>query len=194
MFKILKRTDDVVNLLTIADTDLIINSVHIEDGDFPLDGNVDFPRNITIDVTTATITAGTVTVTGIDFLTGLPASEVLDLSLATTLVGTIVFSEITSVVVADLADEDPADVFIVGVGSVIQVTKGRTTLKNVIITDDGGDVGKFQIIDGISGTTTNVAEFKKDIAANDYKLWVSISAGLRVVMSGDTPLTITYSQ
>lgn len=190
----LKRTDDIVKLLTIAVDDQIINSVTIVDGDFPLDGNVDFPRNITIAVTTSTITAGTVTVSGINAITGLPDEEVLDLSSATTLVGTIMFSSITSVVVANLANEDPSDTFIVGMGSVIQVTVGRTTLKNVIITADDGDVGKFQIIDGISGTTTNVAELKQDIVAGTYEFDNSISAGLRVVMSGDTPLTITYSQ
>ena len=189
-----KRTDDIVALLTIADTDLIINSVTIVDGDFPLDGNVDFPRNITIDVTTSTISAGTVTVTGIDFLTGLPASEVLDLALATTLVGTIMFSEITSVVVAGLADEDPGDTFIVGVGSVIQVTKGKTVFVSATPSDDLGNVGKYQFIDGLTGSTTNIGELKQDVAAQTFEYEVAVSKGLRVVMSGDTPLTITYNQ
>lgn len=190
----LKRTDDIVKLLTIAVDDQIINSVTIEDGDFPLDGNVDFPRNITIAVTTSTIDAGTVTVSGINAITGLPDSEVLDLSGGTTLVGTIMFSSITSVVVADLANEDPGDTFIVGMGSVIQVTVGRTIFVSATPSDDAGDVGKFQFIDGISGTTTNIGELKQDVVAQTFEYEVAVSAGLRVVMSGDTPLTVTYNQ
>ncbi len=180
--------------ITGADTNQIISSVTLADGDFPLDGNIDVPRNITIDVTSATVSAGTITVTGINFVTGLSDTEVLDLSDTNTLVGTKIFSTITSVVVAGLADEDPGDTFIVGVGTNVQVTVGKSILHYLIVGGGSGTVGSYVVIDGTSGTTANVATLKSGIAVGTYIFHVSIAKGLRVIVAGTEPLTVTYSK
>ncbi len=191
-------TDNQKAYLTLAVTNQIIHSVAIADGSFTLDGNLDFPRNITISVTTSNITGGTVTVNGINFITGRSDSEVLDLSSATTLTGTKIFSTITSVVVADLSTADPQDppvgTFIVGMGNTIQLTVGKSILVNAIVGSGASQVGKYQFIDNITGTTTNLAELKQAIAAGVYEFNASVALGLRVVMAGATPITITYSQ
>ncbi len=190
----LNYTDNRKAYILSADTDQIINSVVIANGSFALDGNVDFPRNITIAVTTSTITAGTITVTGINFLTGKSDTEVLNLASATTLTGTKVFSSITSVVVASLADNDPGDTFIVGMGATVQLTVGRTTLVNAIVGSGAGQVGKYQFINNNTGSTTNIAELKQAIAGGVYEFNCSIGIGLRLIISGATPITVTYNQ
>ncbi len=188
----LKRTDNIKAYVGVADTDAILASTTIANGSFtPV--QPDYPRNITIAVTTSTITAGTITVTGTNFVTKLTDTEVLDLSAATTLTGTKMFSVIASVVVASLADNDPADTFIVGEGSTVQLTMGRTTLISAIVGSGASQVGKYQFINNSTGTTTNVAELKQAIAAGVYEFNCSIGIGLRVVISGATPITVVYN-
>lgn len=179
-------------LVPIADTDFIVESVLPADGPLTLANSELTPtRNVTIEVTTATITAGLVTVTGINFVTGLVDTEVLDLSVATSLTGTKVFSSISSVVISNLAGEDPADTIIVGVGQIAQITVGRTTFISIIV---GVELtGGVKIIDGITGTTENVAFLANPYLPGNYDFDASISEGLRVLPS-DQAVTIIYNQ
>lgn len=191
----LKRADHVKSYIDVADTDFVVVSATIANGSLTVaNATINPARNITIAVTTSTITAGTVTVTGTNFLTGKQDTEVLNLALATTLTGTKMFSRITSVVVASLADNDPGDTIIVGVGSTVQLTRGRTTLVSAVVGSGAGQVGKYQFIDNITGTTTNLAELKQDLAAGVYEFNCSVSVGLRVVLAGATPITVIYNQ
>lgn len=183
-------TDYNKALLTLADTDSILTAVTIVDGDFPPDGQPDFPRNITIAVTTATITAGFVTVSGFD-AAGNGVSEVLDLSGGTTLTGTANFATVSSIVVSGLVGEDPADTFIVGTGINIQLTQGKTVLVAVTCPVNT-TTGSIQIIDGTSGTTTNVAQLKSGIVSGVYKYKASIGSGLRIILNNGEPILITY--
>jgi hypothetical protein len=187
----LKLTDNIKAYIGIEDGEYIVQEVDIADGDQILYNQPDVPRNITIVVTDGdtSISAGLVTVTG----TGVKdeiVSEVLDLANDLTLVGTEMFKTITSVNVSNLVGAGAGDTIKVGIGSVIQLTVGKTTLENMIVLDDLGDVGAF----GVSGTTVNVATLKQNIAAGVYEFNCSLANGLRIIMSGDSPLTVTYSQ
>lgn len=108
----------------LADEDYYITSTAVIDGsvtgtDYTLAAtNADVPRNITITVTSATISAGTVTVEG-ENIEGDTITEVLNLADALTSEGTQIFVNITDVIVADTADVDPADRITVGFGDVI---------------------------------------------------------------------------
>ncbi len=190
----LNRTDhEKAYLAQFADTDYLLASSTIANGSFTVAAQPDFPRNITIAVTTSTITEGTVTVTGKD-LSGNTISEVLNLATDTTLTGTKNFASVSSIVVAGLVGNDPADTFIVGIGSNIQLTIGRSTLVYVIVGSGSGTVGPYKFIDGTTGTTTNAAELKTAIAAGVYQYDASFSAGLRVILAGDTPITVVYNK
>ncbi len=190
----LTRADNQKAYLALfADTDYLLASTTIANGSFIVAAQPDFPRNITINVTTSTITAGTVTVTGAD-PKGITISEVLNLALATTLTGTKNFALVTSIVVAGLVGNDPGDTFIVGVGANVQLTTGRSTLVYVVVGSGSGTVGKYQFIDGTTGTTTDAAELKAAIAAGVYDYNASFANGIRIILSGDTPLTVVYNQ
>lgn len=187
----LPLADHQKTLVPIADDEFVVEEVAIEDGDQTLANDTLNPaRNITIAVTTSTISAGTVTVTGINAVTGLIDSEVLDLAVATTLTGTIMFSSITSVVVADLADEDPGDTIIVGTGDVVQVTVGRTTLVSVVV--GVGLSADVSIIDGVSGSTADVAILTSAVP-QVYRFNASISEGIRVVIDAED-ITVIWNQ
>jgi len=191
----LKLTDNMKAYIGIADTDYIVESVDIANGAQTLAHQPDVPRNITIVVTdlNTSIDAGEVTVTGTG-LKGEIVSETLDLTSALTLNGTVMFKTITSVVVTNLNGEEAGDTIIVGIGTTAQLTLGRTTLESVIVLDDLGNVGSFGIVDNITGGTVNVALLATNIAAGVYEFNCSIEKGLRIIMSGDSPLTVTYNQ
>lgn len=191
----LKLSDHSKAYVDVASTNYIVTSATIANGSLTIaHATLNPARNITIAVTTSTITAGTVTVTGTNFITGKTDTEVLDLSAATSLTGTKVFSVISSVVVAGLADNDPADTIIVGAGATVQLTVGRTTFVSAIVGSGAGTIGKYQFIDNITGTTTNLAELKATIAAGVYEFNASVSLGLRLVLAGTTSITVIWNQ
>lgn len=185
----------VTKSIAIAVANKIVTSVAIANGAQIIANQPDVPRNITIAVTDmdTSIDAGVVTVTGTD-IKGDLLVEAFDLTTALVFVGTSNFATITSVVVSALHGAALGDTLIVGVGSNVQLTLGNTTLGSLVILDDSGTVGGFGVIDGTSGTTVNVASLKADIANNVYKFDCVLSAGLRVIMAGDTALTVTYRQ
>ncbi len=123
-----------------ATASYIVTTRVIAGGSQPLASQPDIPRNATITVTDAnvSISAGTVTINGVDQL-GASRSEVLDLSLALSFTGTVLWATITSVVVAGLLGNGAADTLAVGIGSTIYVdaltSTSPTALQAAIIND-----------------------------------------------------------
>ena len=191
----LKLSDNLKAYVDVATTNYIVVSVVPANGTLTLAHGTLVPaRTTTITVTSSTISAGLVTITGTNLVTGLTDTEVLDLSMALTFTGTKVFSVISSVVISGLMGADPADRIVVGTGATAQLTVGRTTFVSATVGSGAGTIGKYQFIDNTTGTTTNIGELKAAIAAGTYKYKCSIALGLRVVMSGTTPITIIYAQ
>jgi len=110
------------------------------------------------------------------------------------LVGTLSFASITSIVVADLANEDPGDTIQVGTGSNVQLTLGTSFLAAINVNGGAGTVGPYKILDDREGDTANVATLKEAIAAKTYTYNVVLNTGLRVIMAGDEVLTVNYAQ
>ena len=172
-----------------SSTNAILTSTTIANGSFTPTGQPDFPRNITITVTTATISAGTVTVNGVGF-NGALISEVLDLSAATSLTGTLNFISVTNIVVAGLTGADPADTFIVGVGTDIQLTVGNSILNTATV---NSGTGAYHIIDGIISTDPAVAIIS-GATNKTYTYNCVMKLGIHITMAGTHPLTVTWTQ
>lgn len=191
----LEYTDNKKAYLAVGTVGAIVASVDIANGTQIILAQPAYPRtiNITVTNTNADITAGTVTVTGTDF-NGKTITESLNLANAFTLTGTLILSTVTSVVVAGLVGATAGDTITVDTGGTVQLTLGRTTLVNAIVGSGASQVGKYQFIDNNTGTTTNIAELKQAIAAGVYEFNCSIAIGLRVVLSGATPITVTWNQ
>ncbi len=111
-----------------ATASYIVTTRVIAGGSQPIASQPDIPRNATILVTDAnvSISAGTVTINGVDQL-GAPQTEVLNLASALTFTGTVLWATITSVVVAGLVGNAVADTIAVGIGSSIYVDALTTT-------------------------------------------------------------------
>ena len=105
-----------------ATASYLVTTRVIADGSQPIASQPDVPRNATITVTDAdvSITAGTVTINGVDQL-GAVQAEALDLAVALTFTGTVLWASITSVVVAGLVGNGATDTLAVGIGSSIYV-------------------------------------------------------------------------
>lgn len=73
-----------------------------------------------------------------------------------------------------------------------QVFTGPGVLKSIILGETA--VGSIKIIDGISGSTTNLAELKASIVEGEYEFNVSVSAGLRIITAGASKLTVVYNR
>ncbi len=180
-----------VSYLSVASSTNAIKTITtVADGTFSPTAQPDFPRNITIAVTTGTITAGTVTVNGVS-PTGALIAEVLDLALATSLTGTKNFASVTNIVIADLADEDPGDTFIVGVGTNIQVATGSSILHSITV--NSGD-GPFTIIDNVTGSTTGTMAIISGSTPKTYTYQCSMGKGIRIIMASTHPITVNWSQ
>lgn len=108
----------------IADVDRYITSTALIDGsvgarDYSLaTAYPDVPRNVTMTITSSTISAGTFEVIGLA-IDGTQIREKIILSSSVkSLTGTKIFKKITNIIVA-VTGEDPADRIVVGMGSVI---------------------------------------------------------------------------
>lgn len=123
-----------------ATASYIVTTRVIAGGSQPLASQPDVPRNATILVvdTNTSISAGTVTINGVDQL-GAPQTEVLNLAVALTFTGTVLWASITSVVVAGLVGNGAADTLAVGIGSTIYVdaltSTSPTALQAAMIND-----------------------------------------------------------
>lgn len=191
----LQYSDHLKAYISVATTGAIVASVDIANGTQTIAAQPDYPRtiNITVTNTNADITAGIVTITG-TAINGTQVTQALDLASAFTQTGTTIFKTITSVVVTGLLGATAGDTLTVDSGNTVQLTTGRTTLISAVVGSGASQVGKYQFIDNITGTTTNIAELKQAIAAGVYEFNCSISLGLRIVMSGATNLTVMYNQ
>lgn len=191
----LNYTDNIKAYLAVATTGAIVASADIANGAQTIAAQPDYPRtiNITVTNTHADITAGTVTVNGTDF-GGKVISESINLASVFTLTGTLIFRSVTSVVVAGLLNASAGDTITIDTGNTVQLTLGRTTLVSAVVGSGASQVGKYDILDNNTGTTTNIAELKQAIAAGVYEFNCSIAVGLRVVLAGATPLTVVYNQ
>ena len=176
-----------------ATTNYVVTSVLPANGALTIAHQPDFPRNLTITVTSSTITAGLVTITGQDYK-GWTITDTLDLSGGYTKTGTTTFYSITSITLSGLANVAGTDRIIIGIGTDIQLTRGNSTLESVIISNLVTHVGSVRVIDGSSGQTANVATLKQDIAAKCYRFDAKFGTGIRIYLDGDTPIVVTYYQ
>lgn len=106
----------------VADPDRIVVSRAFEDATATIAAQPDVPRNLTVTVTDGdeSITAGIVTVTGLD-PQGRTIAEVMDVADGLTFTGNKIFAVVSSVVISAVAGSDAGatDVIVVGVGNVI---------------------------------------------------------------------------
>lgn len=72
-----------------------------------------------------------------------------------------------------------------------QVATGPVTLKKIIVGETAA--GSIKIIDGTSGTTTNVAELKASVVEGEYEFNVRLAAGLRIVTGAASKITVVYT-
>ncbi len=68
-----------------------------------------------------------------------------------------------------------------GSGKIIGILVGETT------------AGSIKVIDGVSGSTTNLAELKASIAEGFYPIRAAFGAGLRIVTGGASKITVIYT-
>jgi hypothetical protein len=150
----------------VADPDRIVVSRAFEDATATLAAQPDVPRNLTITITDAntSITAGLVTVTGID-PQGRTITEVFDVTDGLTQTGVKIFAVVSSVVISGQAGSDAGvtDVITVGVGNVIGLPSPIDTagqVKHVYL--DGARVASPTVARGpstsgvdVSGSTYN---------------------------------------
>lgn len=182
-------TDYEKQVVLPADDDSVLSPVTVADGTFLPDGQPDVPRILSVLVTTSTVTAGFVTINGVD-VNGDLVVESFDLSMAVAYNTTAAYASVTSIVVTDLADEDPADTIQAGTTVTAQLWAGKGVIASVIVPQTTN--GYVEIIDNITGSTTNVATLTSGIAAGVYKLKASIGSGLRVIIQGTKSILITY--
>lgn len=71
-----------------------------------------------------------------------------------------------------------------------QVKTGSGVLRRIIVGETAA--GAIQIIDGISGTTTNLGELKASIAERTYEFNCIFRAGLRIVTGAASKITVVW--
>lgn len=71
-----------------------------------------------------------------------------------------------------------------------QVKTGTGVLKAIVVGETAA--GSIKIIDGTSGTTTNLAELKASVAEGTYTFDTAFKAGLRIVTAGASKITVIY--
>jgi len=172
----------------ISDNDLILNTVTITDGDFAPDGQPPEARNLDIVVDSSTITAGIITVTGTD-ANNKSIAESFDLADAFTFTSTLNFKTVTNINVSGLADEDPGDTITIGVTDGAQLFEGPGILETVTV---NATTGPYTIIDGTTDAGSVVAIIAGDVPKT-FEYHCVIKTGLRVVMAGTGPLTVTWT-
>lgn len=180
---------------TTAGNDPILTTVDIANGIFLPDDQPDMPRNVVVTVSDGdtSISAGTITVHGLDSQ-GNIISESFDLSLSLTFTGTVGFATITNIVVSDLVGEDPmSDTLAVDTGEILQITTGHTILRAIQVGDSTGSAD-VQVIDNITGSTTNVALIAAGGAEGNYWFDCSIAQGIRIINGLDNPIMVIYQQ
>ena len=167
-------TDGILEVVAFSDVidengDAIIDS---------LDGQPDVPRNITIAVTDGdtSITAGTITVNGLDKDDNI-ISEELDLTEGLSLVGVEMFKEVTSIVLAGITGATTDDdVFIVGYGAVIAQTNITAGLVRVNGLDNLGNVVQ-EVLDLSQDLTLVGTKVFDEVTSVDFVSLVGVDDG-----------------
>jgi len=72
-----------------------------------------------------------------------------------------------------------------------QVRTGAGRLHRIVIGEDAA--GSIKIIDGTSGSTTNLAELEASMPVGSYEFNCKFAAGLRIITAGATKITVVYS-
>lgn len=71
-----------------------------------------------------------------------------------------------------------------------QVKTGSGYLKSITVTETAA--GSIKIIDGTSGSTTNLGELKASITEGTYEFDVKFNTGLRIITAGASKITVSY--
>lgn len=71
-----------------------------------------------------------------------------------------------------------------------QVKTGAGVLHSITVGETAA--GSIKIIDGTTGSTTNLAELKASIVEGTYEFDVAFSVGLRIVTAGASKITVAY--
>ena len=89
-----------------------------------------------------------------------------------------------------LVRQGPYTVNYVATGRTEQVKEGPGILHAIVVGVTAA--GAIDVIDGISGTTANIASLKASIAEGVYTFDVAFSVGLRVITAAASNITILY--
>lgn len=71
-----------------------------------------------------------------------------------------------------------------------QIKTGPGVLRRIVVTETAA--GAIQIIDGTSGSTTNLAELKASIVEGTYEFNVAFGNGLRIIAAGNSKFTVVW--
>lgn len=72
-----------------------------------------------------------------------------------------------------------------------QVKTGNGVLHAIVVGETAA--GAIQIIDGTSGSTTNLGELKASIVEGTYIFDANFSLGLRIITAGASKITVVYN-
>lgn len=107
-----------------------------------------------------------------------------------TLTGDQEFKEVTSIGVTRLDGGFTGATLQVGVGGNCQVKKGSGKLWGITVGETAA--GAIKLIDGVSGTTTNLGELKASIVEATYQYRCNFAQGLRVILAAASKTTVIY--
>lgn len=85
---------------------------------------------------------------------------------------------------------DDYNVKYIGSATTTQVKTGAGYLKSITVGTTAA--GSVKIIDGTSGSTTNVGELKASIAEGTYEFNCHFQGGLRIITAGASLISVTY--
>lgn len=208
-FKPISVSGESVTLSSETPTDILV-AIDIANGTQVLDEDTLIEsRNLVLTVTDAntSISAGTVTITGLDDF-GNVITDVLDLTSALTLTTTNLYKSITSVVVEDLADEEAGDTIAIETGTAGLTGKFFIANRGPILSTYGETLGyykdathndtSFAIATGTALTTPvwydkrkDEAHILLDLGAGEYCI-DHINGLVYYKTADDTATTIDY--
>lgn len=79
-----------------------------------------------------------------------------------------------------------------GLAATTQIFSGPGTLVAIVIGTTAADT--IKVIDGTSGSTTNLALFAANIAEGTYTFNCQISTGLRIIAAANTAFTVIWKK
>ena len=79
----------------------------------------------------------------------------------------------------------------IGTATTTQVVTGQGTLHSIVVGTTSA--GAIQVIDSVSGTTSNLAELKASTLEGTYEFNVRFNTGLKIITAGASKITVVYS-